>query len=136
MEYDDSLIACTDDGLVIRRYGLFLRPKRIPYAQIRAVRQVELGAVRRWRIWGTTDPRRWFNLDWRRPRKRSALLLDVGKRVKPVITPDDPQRVVAVVCGARSRTSSCARRSPSSRATAPGVAVGTGSQSTPTPRTG
>jgi len=38
-----------------------------------------------------------FSLDWRRPHKRLALVLDVGKRVKPVITPDDPQRVVAVL---------------------------------------
>jgi hypothetical protein len=97
MEYDDGLIACSDDGLVIRRYGLFQRPKSIPYAQIRSVTQVGLGAVRRWRIWGTTDPRRWFNLDWGRPRKRLALVLDLGKRVKPVITPDDPQRVVGVL---------------------------------------
>ncbi len=97
MEYDDGLIACSDDGLAIRRYDLFLRPKSIPYGQIRSVRQVGLGAVRRWRIWGTTDPRRWFSLDWRRPHKRVALVLDVSKRVKPVITPDDPQRVVAVL---------------------------------------
>ncbi len=97
MEYDDGLIACSDDGLVIRRYSLLLHPKSVPYAQIRSVAQVGLGAIRRWRIWGTTDPRRWFNLDWRRPHKRVALVLDLGKRVKPVITPDDPQRVVAAL---------------------------------------
>jgi len=97
MEYDDGLIACSDDGLAIRRYGLLLRPKRIPYAQIRSVTQVGLGVIRRWRIWGTTDPRRWFNLDRGRPHKRAALVVDPGKPVKPVITPDDPQRVVAVL---------------------------------------
>jgi hypothetical protein len=89
VEYDDGLIACSDDRLVIRRYGPLLRPKRVPYG--------ELGAIRRWRLWGTTDPRRWFNLDWGRPHKRVALVVDAGKRVKPVITPDDPQRVVAVL---------------------------------------
>jgi hypothetical protein len=97
MRYDDGLIACSDDGLVIRRYGLFLRPKSIPYAQIRTVRQVALGAVRRWRIWGTTDPRRWFNLDWHRPKKHVGLVLDLGKGTKPVITPDDPQQVLAIL---------------------------------------
>ena len=99
MEYDDGLIACTDDGLVIRRYGTFLRPKRIPYAEIRSVRQVELGGFSygKWRIWGSTDLRHWFNFDRHRPSKKVGLVLDVGKHTFPVITPDDPQLVVAVL---------------------------------------
>jgi hypothetical protein len=97
MDYDDGLIACSSDALVIRRYGALLRAKRIPYTQIRAVTQIGLGRVRRWRLWGTTNPRLWFNLDWNRRRKSVALVLDVGKRVKPVITPDDPQRVIAAL---------------------------------------
>jgi hypothetical protein len=100
MEYDDGLIACSDDGLVIRRSGLFLRPKNVPYAQIRTVAEVELSGFSfgKWRIWGSTDLRHWFNLDWHRPKKHVGLVLDLGKRTKPVITPDDPQRVVAVLC--------------------------------------
>ena len=35
MEYDDGLIACADDGLVIRRYTLLLRPRRVPYGDLR-----------------------------------------------------------------------------------------------------
>jgi hypothetical protein len=45
VEYDDGLIACSGEGLVIRRYSAFLRPKQVPYAQIRAVKQVGLGGV-------------------------------------------------------------------------------------------
>jgi hypothetical protein len=99
LEYDDGLIACTDDGVTIRKYGLTLRPKRIPYERIRGARQVELRGFRfgRWRIWGSTDLRHWFNLDWRRPRKHSGLVLDVGERMRPVLTPADPQRVVSVL---------------------------------------
>jgi len=74
-----------------------LGAKRIPYAEIRGVREFELNALRRWRLWGTTDPRRWFNLDWGRRRKRVAFLLDLGKRVSPVITPDDPRRIAEVL---------------------------------------
>jgi len=37
IEYDDGLVACTDPELVIRRYDMFLRPKRIRYGQIRSV---------------------------------------------------------------------------------------------------
>jgi len=97
MEYDDGLLACSDEGLVIGKYDAFLRSKTIPFDQIRAVTQVGLGRVRRWRIWGTTYPRYWFNFDRHRPRKQVGLVLDLGKRIKPVITRDDPQRVVAVL---------------------------------------
>lgn len=51
----------------------------------------------KWRIWGSTDLRHWFNLDWHWPNKKVGLVLDLGKHMKPVITPDDPQRVVAVL---------------------------------------
>ena len=80
-----------------RRYDALLHPKRIPYGEIRAVTRLDLGTVRRWRLWGTTDPRLWFNLDWNRRNKSLALILDTGKRVRPVITPDDPQQVIAVL---------------------------------------
>jgi hypothetical protein len=46
---------------------------------------------------GHDGPRRWFNLDLGRRHKRVALLVDAAKRVKPVITPDDPQRVAALL---------------------------------------
>ena len=96
VEYDDGLIACASDALVIRRYTLLLQPRRIPYGEIRRVTTVHLGGLRRWRIWGG-DVRHWFNFDARRPEKPLALILDVGKAVKPTITPDDPQQVLDVL---------------------------------------
>jgi hypothetical protein len=54
-------------------------------------------AVRRWRIWGSGDFVHWWNLDPRRPRKSVALVLDVGKRVKPTITPADPTTVERIL---------------------------------------
>lgn len=98
-EYDDGLIGCSSDGLVIRRYGAFLRPKRVPYAQIRTARRVALGSVSfsRWRIWGSTDFRHWFNFDRHRPSKRVGFALDLGTWVEPVLTPYDPERFVAVL---------------------------------------
>jgi hypothetical protein len=98
-EYDDGLIACSADGLTIRRYDLFLRPKTIRYAEIRRATQVDLRGFRfgRWRLWGSSDLRHWFNFDRTRPRKRVGLVLELGARTKPVLTPDDPPRVVAVL---------------------------------------
>lgn len=97
MDYDDGLIACAADALVIRRYGLLLQPKRIPYSSIRGVRRVRIGALRRWRFWGTADPRRWFNLDLGRFHKSVGLVVDYGRRVTPVITPDDPDRLLGAL---------------------------------------
>lgn len=56
MQYDGS-IACSDDGLIIRRYDLLLRPKTVSYTEIRRTRQVELHGFRfgNWRLWGSSD---------------------------------------------------------------------------------
>ena len=97
MEYDDGLVACAADALIIRRYTLLLRPRRIPYADIRSARQIRVGVMRRLRLWGSGDLRHWFNLDLRRPEKQVAFALDVGRGMQPTITPDDPDRVAEVL---------------------------------------
>ncbi|MFD7992100.1 hypothetical protein [Streptomyces mexicanus] len=35
----------------------------------------------------------WFPLDGSRPRKQVALIVDLHRRVKPVVTPADPERL-------------------------------------------
>jgi hypothetical protein len=92
---DDDLLVCTDTEFVIRRsYSPLGSAKRIPYARIRSVRWVPLtpltGGLR---IWGSGDFVHWFPLDGSRPRKQVALIVDLGRRVKPVVTPADPERL-------------------------------------------
>jgi hypothetical protein len=41
--------------------------------------------------------RHWFNFDVDRSHKPVALVLDVGRHVRPTITPDDPQHAVGVL---------------------------------------
>jgi hypothetical protein len=91
--YDDGRVACDDQGLLIRHY-YFFGAKRIRYADIRTVKEAPLGGAGRWRIHGSGDLRHWFNFDPRRPRKSTALVITLDSWVKPVITPDDPARVV------------------------------------------
>jgi hypothetical protein len=96
--YADRWITCTDDAVSIRGYYFPWGTKRIPYDAIRAIRRVEIGAFTgRGRIWGTASRRYWASLDPRRPRKRTALILDVGRRVQPFVTPDDPAAFEAAV---------------------------------------
>lgn len=87
--YRDRWISCTDTHVVIRGYYFPIgTAKSIPYRAIRSARVVKMGALtRRGRIWGTASLRYWAHLDFGRPRKRTALILDHGQRVQPFITP-------------------------------------------------
>lgn len=89
--YADGRLEASPAGLRIRHYYLPWGDKRVPWGAIRGVRRVDVGALRgRWRIWGTSNPRYWANLDPGRPRKRKGYLLDLGRAVQPFVTPDDP----------------------------------------------
>lgn len=97
--YEDPGITCTDRGIVVRRYYFPTgAAKHIPYDRIRCVDTHPLGWLRgRLRLWGTANPNYWLNLDLARPAKTTALVLDVGARVRPVLTPDDPEEVLRIL---------------------------------------
>jgi hypothetical protein len=108
--YDDGRIACTDEAIILRRYSLW-RSRRVSYQAIREVRQVPLSSLGMVRLQGSGDFVHWFNYDPRRRHKDRALVLhiladtqhrsalrtpgEIDERVKPVITPDDPDAVIA-----------------------------------------
>lgn len=88
--YRDRWIETTDDGIRLRGYYFPWGAKRIGYSSIRSVHRVELRAFRgRGRIWGTANPRYWAGLDPARPRKHVGFVFDLGRRVRPLVTPDD-----------------------------------------------
>lgn len=91
--YNDGLVACLDTEIVIWHYSALRRPKRISYSSIREARQVPLGKLGRLRIHGSGDLRHWFSYDPGRPGKSQAIVLHLNGRIRPVITPDDPERV-------------------------------------------
>ncbi|MEU1401735.1 hypothetical protein ABZ471_05090 [Streptomyces sp. NPDC005728] len=96
--YRDRWIACTPEGLRIRGYYFPWGTKHIPYARIRSVRRITMSVLTgRGRIWGTANPLYWAHLDPRRPGKSIGLVLDVGRGVRPFITPDDPDAVESVI---------------------------------------
>ena len=97
-DYRDRWITCDSEQISIRGYYFPWGTKHIPYARIRSVARVQMGAITgRGRIWGTANPRVWASLDPGRPRKRVGLILDLGAAVRPLITPDDPQRVMDAI---------------------------------------
>ncbi|MEU6284277.1 hypothetical protein [Streptomyces sp. NPDC047028] len=101
--YDDGEIRCDDQCLTIRHYYPW-GAKRVAYTSIKGIKTLDLtgmNKVRAWRIWGTGDFLHWWNFDARRPRKNCALVIDVGRRVRPTITPDDPDAVLRILTAGR-----------------------------------
>jgi hypothetical protein len=97
-EYRDRWIECTADAMRIRGYYFPWGTKRIPYGSIRSVRRVGIGSFTgKGRVWGSANPRYWAHLDPRRPEKKVGLILDLGRFVRPFITPDDTDAVEAAI---------------------------------------
>ncbi len=95
--YQDRFISCGDDGLTVRWYYPW-GSKHISYSSIRSVERVATSALAgRGRIWGTANPRYWASLDPKRPTKSSAIILDLGRSVRPYLTPDAPDAFEAAI---------------------------------------
>ena len=97
-DYVDLRVRCTGDGIELVGYYFPWGSKHIRYEDVHGIRRVDLGAARgRTRIWGTANPGYWANFDPGRPRKSTGFVVDLGRRVKPLVTPDDPDDFEAVV---------------------------------------
>jgi hypothetical protein len=97
-DYNDGNIECDGKGIRVRGYYFPWGTKVIPYSAVKGVQRVSLGTLRgKLRIWGTGNMKYWANLDTKRPSKSVGLILDLGKAVKPFITPDDADAVETLV---------------------------------------
>jgi hypothetical protein len=91
--YDDGLVQLDRRAITLRRYHFPSgTSKIIPLDRIRGYKAQPLGLFNhRFRIWGSSDLRRWLPLDIRRPLRSTLITLDVpGTRLKPAFTPADP----------------------------------------------
>ena len=97
--YDDGLVELDQEGITLRRYYFpSAASKRILYTDILGLRQRAIGAwTGKGRLWGSGDLRHWAPLDLHRPKKDTAIILDLGKFVRPVFSPNDPERVMALL---------------------------------------
>ena len=97
--YEDAGLTLDEDGITIHRYYFpFANSKRVAYSDIQGIKSEQMSwNSGKGRIWGAGDPRYWFPLDVRRGRKSTLLLLNVGRRVRPCITPEDPARVIELL---------------------------------------
>lgn len=97
--YHDGRIVCGSDELRIHFYYFPFGTKTVPYAQIEGLQRVEITSLfsGKWRLWGTGNPRYWANLDAKRPKKKAGFVVDFGRKVSPIVTPDDPDAFESVL---------------------------------------
>ncbi len=98
--YDDGLIQLDREALTLRRYHFPSgTSKIIPLRDIRGYRATPLGLfMQRFRLWGSSDFRRWLPLDVRRPLKSTLVTLDVpGAHPDPACTPVNPEQFLALL---------------------------------------
>lgn len=98
--YDDGLIQLDQYALTLRRYHFPSgTSKVIPVDTIAGYKVESLGLLtQRFRIWGSSDLRRWLPLDIWRPLRSTLVTLKVpGTRPQPAFTPLRPDEFVAAL---------------------------------------
>lgn len=106
--YDDGQVQLDRFALTLRRYHFPSgTAKVIPLRAIKGYEVQSLGVLtQRFRLWGSSDLRRWLPLDVRRPLRSTLITLDVpGTWPSPAFTPEDPEKfltMLAEVLGPRS----------------------------------
>ena len=97
--YDDGLIQLDREALTLRRYHFPSgTSKIIPLRDIRRYNASSLGLfMERFRLWGSTDPRRWMPLDVRRPLKSTLVTIDIGGTPNPACTPVHPDQFLELL---------------------------------------
>ena len=94
--YDDGLVVLDRQAITLRRYHFPSgTAKVIPLSAIRGYRAEPLGMLtHRFRIWGSSDLRRWLPLDIGRPMRSTLITLDLqgSPWPRPAFTPADPEK--------------------------------------------
>lgn len=97
--YDDGLIQLDRYAITLRRYHFPSgTAKVIPLQTVRGYRAEALGLfMERFRIWGSSDLRRWLPLDVWRPTRSTLVTLDIVGRFKPAFTPERPEEFLQML---------------------------------------
>ncbi len=91
--YDDGVVQLDRAALTLRRYHFPSgTAKVIALDKVRGYKAEPLGLLtQRFRIWGSSDLRRWLPLDVNRPFKSTLITFDIpGARWQPAFTPARP----------------------------------------------
>ena len=110
--YSDNLVEITDDTITFKKFsfglsvgpkrlefGFSFRPKRLKLSQIARVEERPPSLLSgKWRIWGTSDFRTWFPLDWHRPQRDKIFIVSLRASRKRIgFTVEDSKRVRGIL---------------------------------------
>lgn len=98
--YDDGLVQLDRAAITLRRYHFPSgTSKVIALTAVRGYKAEGLGLLtHRFRIWGSSDFRRWLPLDVSRPFRSTLITLDVpGIAPSPAFTPARPDEFTALL---------------------------------------
>ncbi len=98
--YDDGLVQLDREAITLRRYHFPSGTSKIILLdKVRGYRAEPLGLLlHRFRLWGSSDLRRWLPLDMQRPFRSTLITLDVpGIRPSPAFTPADAEAFTALM---------------------------------------
>lgn len=97
--YQDDTCVMDATGITLLNYYFpSKRPKHISYGAIRQAQECRMGSLTgKNRIWGTGDFRHWSPLDKDRPNKDIAIILDLGRRIRPKFSPRNPEQVLTIL---------------------------------------
>jgi hypothetical protein len=98
--YDDGLVQLDRAAITLRRYHFPSgTSKVIALDTIRGYHAESLGMfMQRFRIWGSSDFRRWLPLDVQRPLKSTLITLDIpGTWPSPAFTPVRPDEFTTLL---------------------------------------
>lgn len=95
---DDTCVLDVTGITLLNYYFPSKRPKHIAYEDITDIKKFVMGSLTgKNRIWGTGDFRHWSPLDKHRPNKDIAIILDVGRHVRPKFSPQEAEQVLDIL---------------------------------------
>ena len=96
--YEDKQFTLDEDGITIRTYYFPRGTKHVPYSQIKRYADRPMDKkTGQLRMWGSGNLHHWYYLDRSRRNKTRRIVLDLGQSMRPVLTPDRPDELVAVL---------------------------------------
>jgi hypothetical protein len=98
--YQDNGMFLDEEGITVTNYLYPGHRRHIPYASISEYRLIELGRLtgkHRLVGLGFRRPRHFFHWDRNRSSKTHSVVLDTGRFIHPIISPDDHNRLVQLL---------------------------------------
>jgi hypothetical protein len=98
--YDDGLVQLDGAAITLRRYHFPSGTSKVTALDtIRGYKVEALGLfMQRFRVWGSSDLRRWLPLDVQRPLRSTLITLDIpGTWPSPAFTPARPDEFTALL---------------------------------------